>query len=70
MATLPTSVKLHIVTVLACFDSPAQVDRSVKERYPQRCNPDWTIDRSDSSAKMKISTNQYLNYAMPIFGSI
>lgn len=33
MAALPTAVKLHIVTALACFDSPAQVAASVKDRF-------------------------------------
>ncbi len=33
MATLSTPVKLHIVTALACFDSPTQVAASVKERF-------------------------------------
>jgi hypothetical protein len=33
MAALPTPVKLHIVTALACFDSPAQVAASVKEQF-------------------------------------
>jgi hypothetical protein len=30
MAALPTAVKLHILTALACFDTPTQVSGSVK----------------------------------------
>lgn len=30
MAALPTAVKLHILTALACFDTPTQVTGSVK----------------------------------------
>jgi hypothetical protein len=33
MATLPTAAKLHILTALACFDSPAEVAESVKEKF-------------------------------------
>lgn len=33
MAALPTAVKLHIVTALACFGSPSQVVASVKEQF-------------------------------------
>lgn len=33
MAALPTAVKLHIVTALACFESPSQVVASVKEQF-------------------------------------
>ena len=30
MAALPTAVKLHILTALACFETPTQVSGSVK----------------------------------------
>jgi hypothetical protein len=30
MAALPTAVKLHILTALACFDTPTEVSGSVK----------------------------------------
>jgi hypothetical protein len=30
MAALPTAVKMHILTALACFDTPTQVSGSVK----------------------------------------
>jgi hypothetical protein len=33
MAALPTAVKLHIVTALACFESPAKVAISVKANF-------------------------------------
>lgn len=33
MASLPATVTLCIVTELACFDSPAQVAATVKERF-------------------------------------
>jgi hypothetical protein len=33
MAALPTAVKLHIITALACFESPTQVVTSVKEQF-------------------------------------
>jgi hypothetical protein len=33
MAALPTAVKLHIITALACFESPAKVATSVKEQF-------------------------------------
>lgn len=33
MAALPTAVIMHIVIELACFDSPAQVAASVKEKF-------------------------------------
>lgn len=33
MATLPTAVKMHILTALACFDSPTQVAASVKQQF-------------------------------------
>jgi hypothetical protein len=33
MAALPTAVKLHILTALACFDTPTQVAASVKQQF-------------------------------------
>lgn len=33
MAALPTAVKLHIITALACFESPTHVATSVKEQF-------------------------------------
>jgi hypothetical protein len=33
MAALPTAVKLHILTALACFESPTQVAASVKQQF-------------------------------------
>lgn len=33
MAALPTAVKLHINTALACFESPTQVATSVKAQF-------------------------------------
>lgn len=33
MATLPTAVIMHIVIELACFDTPAQVASTVKEKF-------------------------------------
>lgn len=33
MATLPTAVKMHILTALACFESPTQVAASVKQQF-------------------------------------
>jgi len=33
MAKLPTAVKLHILTALACFETPQQVAASVKEKF-------------------------------------
>jgi hypothetical protein len=33
MAALPTAVKLHIITALACFESPTKVATSVKEQF-------------------------------------
>jgi hypothetical protein len=33
MAALPTAVKLHIITALACLESPAKVATSVKEQF-------------------------------------
>jgi hypothetical protein len=33
MAMLPTAVKLHILTELACFESPTKVAASVKEKF-------------------------------------
>lgn len=33
MASLPTAVKLHILTALACFDTPSEVAIAVKEKY-------------------------------------
>jgi hypothetical protein len=33
MTSLPTAVKLHILTALACFDTPSEVAIAVKEKY-------------------------------------
>lgn len=33
MAALPTAVKLHIITALACFESPTQVATSVQAQF-------------------------------------
>lgn len=59
MPQLSADVKLHIVRALACFESPSQVSRSVKETFgldvPRQhvARYDPTVPGSDVSAKWR-----------------